>query len=431
MNDSGGDGERRPLGGFFERFEHASPPIDRTETLPVSTAVGRVLADPVVARRPVPHYDQVTRDGFAVAAAELADASDDAPVSLVPGERAANGRAVRVDAGEPLPPGADAVLALDAVGDYESELSEGSERDDAAVPELDCTDAVAPGTGVRHAGADVSDGETVRAAGHRLTESDPALCTVIGRSRVEVYQRPTVGVVPTGRGLVGGDAGPETVVETNGTTISAFVERWGGKVTYRDPVATDRHALRPAVERDLTKDLIVTVGGTGDGEADRIGDVLAALGDVLVDGVALEPCTSVTLSVVRERPVLSVPGDPVDAFVATALLLGPAVTRLAGRDTPAPDSFDAELSERIASESGLVSAVPVTTSGRQDPSAADRFRNERVAPDDADAVQTVRPVADDPFSTLARADGWVVVPPARDHVAPGERVTVERWEASS
>ncbi|PSP63926.1 molybdopterin molybdenumtransferase MoeA [Halobacteriales archaeon QH_8_67_27] len=405
--------DRTALSAVRDRLREVVDPIDRTEMLPVSTAVGRPLADSIVARRSVPHYDQAAHDGFAVRAADTAEADGSDATLFDIDDRAGpdgNGRlgpetAVRVDAGDELPEGADAVVAL---GDG---LRHGNGLRTVAEGEVAVERSVEAGTGVRPAGADVAVEEVVRPAGHRLRPSDPALCTAVGRTRVEVVQRPTVGVVPTGGGLVSGDPGSGAVVETNGTTVSGFVERWGGKVTYRDPVSTDPHALRAAVQRDLTKDLLVTVGATGQGESDIVGSVIADLGEVLVDGVALEPGGTTTLSVVQGRPVLSVPGGPVAAFVATVQFVGPAVTRLAGRGPPVPVTVDAELDAAVDGDRGVASVRPV------------EFVGGGVGTD-----RTVRPVDDEPLSTLARADGWVRLSPGTESVRAGETVSVERRE---
>ncbi|MFC7195949.1 molybdopterin molybdotransferase MoeA [Halosimplex aquaticum] len=387
-----------------ERLRAVVAPIDRTETLPVSTAVDRPLAEPVTAHRAVPSFDQAARDGFAVRAADTADARVELAVATASADGGATasvepGTAVPVEAGDELPDGADAVVYPDATGES-----------------LAVVRPVDPEVGVRRAGADVAADETVRPAGHRLRPSDPALCTAVGRTRVEVVQRPAVGIVPTGGGIADGGSRPEETVETNGTTVAEFAERFGGKVTYRDPVTPDPHALRAAVQRDLTKDLLVTVGGTGPGESDRIVDVIADLGEVEVDGVAVEPAETTALSVVNDRPILSLPGDPVAAFVATTQFVAPAVARLAGRDPPVPVTADAALATALDGEAGVTSVVPVEF--------------EEGDESDTETERTARPVADEPLSALARADGWMVVPPTRERLAAGETVSVERWEAS-
>lgn len=406
--------DRPPLPEASERLHRGVAPIDRTERLPVSTAVGRTLAEPVTASRAVPGYERVARDGVAVRAADTADANGDEPVELDAGSASVEpGTGVPVEAGDELPDGADAVVGVDALASDSQEPS--SDSREGADGEFAVVRPVESGAGVRRAGSDVAADETVRPAGHRIRPSDPALCTAAGRTRVEVVQRPTVGVVPTGGGVV--DDTPESgeTVETNGTTVAEFAERFGAKVTYRDPVAPDPHALRAAVQRDLTKDLLVTVGGTGRGESDRIVDVIADLGEVQFDGVALEPGGTTALSIVDERPVLSIPGDPVAAFVATTRFVAPAVARLAGRDPPAPATVEAELAAEVDSAAGRTSVVPVA------------FEDESTM---AGGTRTARPIADEPLSTIARADGWVVAVSDRGGLPAGETVSVERWEAS-
>ncbi|WP_135362949.1 molybdopterin-binding protein [Halosimplex halophilum] len=405
------------LAAARERLADHLAPVDRTETLPVSTAVGRTLAAPVAARRPVPGFDQAVRDGFAVRAADTEGATERDPAALAVGSELDADTAVRVDAGRPLPEGADAVVGHEAVATV------GTEPDLKTVDggELTVTDPVEPGDGVRSTGADVAVDEEVLAAGDRIGPSDPGLCTAVGRTRVEVRQRPAVGIVPVGGALVGGDPGEGEVVETDGTTVAEFVEATGGKVVLRDPVEPDPYALRPAVERDLTKDLLVTVGGTGGGESDRIVDAIAELGDVLADGVALDPAGTTTLSVVRERPVVSIPGDPVAAFVATTRFVAPAVARLADREPPEPRTVGAELADSIESDRGVESVVPVELDGGGEDDGGSGGEG---------ATPIASPVADEPLSTLARADGWVAVAADRERAAAGETVSVERWEAT-
>jgi len=422
-------GDPPPVSAVQKRIAEAVKPLDHTETLPVGTAIGRPLAEPITARRALPHYDRVSTDGFAVRAAATSDADPERPVRLeIVGRTEADpdrgtggddGAAVPVDAGAPLPDGADAVVTSEAVED--------ASPDRIAVP-----NPVASGAGVRAAGSDFERGETVLAAGRRLRPSDPALCAAVGRTRVEAVQRPTVGIVPTGERLVEGDPEPGEVVETDGRTLSALVERWGGKVTYRDAVDTDPHALRAAIERDLTRDLLVTTGGTGRGSTDRIDDVLGDLGDVRVRNVALEPGGTAGFAVVRERPVVVLPGDPVGCLVAAVTLLGPAVTRLAGRDAPSTPTTDGRLASDIGSERGVRTVVPVAVGRDGGDGETEAIDDSAIEAGDDDAIEaTVDPLATPATATqatVARADGWVGIPASVDGRAADETVTVADWE---
>ncbi|NHN66113.1 molybdenum cofactor biosynthesis protein, partial [Haloarcula sp. JP-Z28] len=106
-------------------------------------------------------------------------------------------------------------------------------------------------------GAEISVGDAVFEQGHQIRPGDVGLLRAAGVSELLVRQRPQVGILPTGDELAQRDAGESQQVETAGFTLAQYVDRWGGKVTYRDPVADDAPALRMAVQRDLTRELIV------------------------------------------------------------------------------------------------------------------------------------------------------------------------------
>lgn len=402
MIDRGESGlkDRTRLDEALERLRSAVDPVDRSERVPVTSAVGRVLAEDVTARRAVPHYDRAAMDGFAVRAEDTFGASDRAPAVLRTAESVGRETAVRVHTGSELPDGADAVVRVE----------------DAEVrgDDIEVHAAVAEGENVGPAGEDVSADATAFAAGHRLRESDLALCKSVGRTRVEVVARPTVGVVPTGEELVETDPRPGEIVETNGLTVATLVDRWGGAPTYRNPVTDDEHALRSAVQRDLTKDLVVTTGGTSVGERDRLPGVVADLGEVLVHGVALKPGYPVGFGVVRETPVLMLPGYPVSCLVTATALARPAIKR-AGRLPGSPHPrVEAGLADKLASEVGVrtFARVSLDEDGEQSRPTATPVRTGGAGV----------------MSSVAEADGWVVVPESREGIPAGESITVQDWE---
>jgi molybdopterin molybdotransferase len=400
-----------PLDDALARLRGVVDPVERTERLPVTSAAGRVLAADVTARRAVPHYDCAARDGFAVRASATTDATARSPVRLRVGDGPVEpGEAVRVHSGSELPDCADAVVHV-----ADTRLREGS--DEVAV-----TTAVPAGANVVPTGEDVPGGGTVFAAGRRLQESDPGWCRAVGRNRVDVVARPTVGVVPTGDDLVETDPGTGDVVETSGLTTARFVERWGGKPTYRNPVPDDRHALRAAVERDLTKDIVVTTGGTSVGERDGVPEVVDELGDGLVHGVALEPGRSVGFGVVQDTPVLALPGSPVACLVTAMALLRPAVKRVGGLPLDPVPTRRGRLSGTVPSEVGVRTFTPVSVGG------GDTGTDGNGDGDDEPVVEPVRESSTGVVSNVAATDGWVVVPESREGVPAGDTVPVRDWE---
>jgi molybdopterin molybdotransferase len=390
-----------------EHLLDAAEPHGRTERVALERADGRTLAERVTAPNPVPGYDRAAMDGWAVRAADTFGASDRSPTVLrVAGEAESDAAvgstdAVRVHTGSALPEGADAVVMI--------------EQTERLGDEIEVFDAVTEGENVGDAGEDVEADQPLFEPGHTLRPSDLGLLKSVGLDRVRAYEPPTVGVVPTGEELVQADPEPGEVIETNGLTVSTLASRWGAVPTYRDVVTDDFDALRAAVQRDLTKDVVVTTGGSSVGERDLLPEVIDELGEVLVHGVALKPGHPVALGVVEETPVVSLPGYPVACIVNAVQFLRPVLKQLGGMDCPPHPYTEARLDRKISSEPGTRTYARVQLEERE---------GEPVA------VPT-RTSGSGILSSVALADGWVVVPESQEGLDAGERVRVEHWEWSA
>ncbi|WP_066417585.1 molybdopterin molybdotransferase MoeA [Halorubrum aethiopicum] len=395
----------------------AVEPHGRTETVPLADADGRVLAEPIDAPAPVPGYDRAAMDGYAVRAEDTFGASDRSPTVLREREHedgsVAPGEAVRVHTGSALPEGADAVVMIEHV--------------EAVGDEVETFDAVAAGENVGAAGEDVAEGQRLYEAGETLRPSDLGLCKSVGLEEVVVRERPAVAVIPTGEELVQADPDPGEVIETNGLTVSRLVERWGGEPRYREVVTDDEEALAAAIERDLDADVVVTTGGSSVGERDLLPEVVDDLGEVLVHGVALKPGHPVCLGRVEGTPVVSLPGYPVACIVNAVQFLRP-VQKLAGGTTADPlPTRRARLDRKVASEPGTRTFARVRLSRADDTEDGDGVD----ADDDAPFVATpTRASGSGVLSSVALADGWVVVPEPREGLDAGDVVDVELWEVT-
>ncbi|MFC7154080.1 gephyrin-like molybdotransferase Glp [Halomarina halobia] len=396
-----------------ERLLAAATPHDRTDRVPIERATSRALAAPVAAERDVPHYARAAMDGYAVRASDTFGASDRSPAVLrEAGDEVGPGEAARVHTGSALPPGADAVVMVEHT---ERVPGSGTERKDDDIEvdgEVEVFDALAEGENVGPVGEDVASGQRLYEPGHRLRPSDLGLLKSTGVRAVEVYDRPTVGVLPTGEELVQRDPAPGEVVETNGLTVSRYVEAWGGRATYREVVTDDPEALRAAIERDLTKDVIVTTGGSSVGARDHLPEVVDGLGEVLVHGVALKPGHPCALGVVHDTPIVMLPGYPVACIVNAVQFLRPLLKYVGHLpESPLP-TREARLTRKIRSEPGVRTFV--------------RVRTEETG-DGLEATPT-RASGSGVLSSVALADGWVVVPESREGIPEGETVSVEDWE---
>ncbi|TKX60175.1 molybdopterin molybdenumtransferase MoeA [Halorubrum sp. SS7] len=393
----------------------AVTPHDRTESVPVEAADGRVVAEPIDAPAPVPGYDRAAMDGYAVRASDTFGAGDRSPAVLAakPAEAdaVAPGEAARVHTGSAVPEGADAVVMV--------------ERVEAVGDEVEVFDAVATGENVGEAGEDVADGQRLYEPGHVLRPSDLGLLRSVGLDEVTVREPPEVAVIPTGEELVESDPGPGEVIETNGLTVSRLVERWGGEARYRDVVTDDPDALREAVAADLDADVVVTTGGSSVGERDLIPEVVDGLGEVLVHGVALKPGHPVCLGAAEGTPIVSLPGYPVACIVNAAQFLRPALKRAGGTDADPFPTRRATLDRKVASEPGVRTFARVSLTEPDGEEGADG--------DGDDALPTATPTrasGSGILSSVALAEGWVVVPEPREGLDAGETVDVELWEVT-
>ena len=366
---------------------------DRTERVVLEDADGQTVATAVTAERDVPHYRRAAMDGFAVRAEDTFGASDRSPAILREDE------AERVHTGSAVPEWADAVVMI--------------EQADTASGDVEVFSAVGEGENVAPVGEDVEAGDRLYEPGHRLRPSDLGLLKSVGLREVEMYERPDVAVIPTGEELVQDDPEPGEVVETNGLTVSRLAKRWGVSPRYEDVVTDDETALADAIEANVDADVIVTTGGSSVGERDLIPEVVDDLGEVFVHGVALRPGHPVALGEVAGTPVVMLPGYPVACIVNAVQFLRPAVKHVGGMPLDDLPSVQARLDEKIRSEPGVRT-----------------FARVRLRESDGERVaEPVSASGSGVLSSVALADGWVVVPEQTEGIDAGETVAVQNWEA--
>ncbi|MCC5953649.1 MAG: molybdopterin molybdotransferase MoeA [Acidimicrobiia bacterium] len=317
--------------------------VDRCHPLPavrwpVRASCGCVTAVDVVAAEEVPPFDNSAVDGFAVRAADTSGAAPDAPVRLTvvasvfagqaPSTAVAEGQAVRIMTGAPMPAGADGVVMVE---DTSVETADGVET-------VSVTAEAAEGAHVRRAGEDVRPGTVVVAAGTPLGPAHLGVLANTGAASVEVHPRPRVGVLSTGDELV--DApwplGPGQIRDSNRVMLAALAERDGYEVVDLGRVPDDAAAIEAALRRGAaTCDALVSSGGVSMGDADLVKAVLDDIADMEWMQVAIKPAKPFAFGVLTARggrsvPVFGLPGNPVSSAVSYELLARPGLRRLAG-----------------------------------------------------------------------------------------------------
>ena len=291
-------------------------------------ALGRVLAEDVIALRTQPPAAVSAMDGYAVRGSDVAQA----PVRLkVIGEVAAGhpfagkvgpGEAARIFTGGIMPEGSDTVV-----------IQELTTADANAVIVQKPTVA---GRNVRAEGIDFTQRQILLRKGRRLTDRDLMLAAAMNHPSVSVHRRPRVAVLGTGDELVppGGTSKPGEIVYSNGFAIAALVRSNGGEVhdlgIARDRIEDIAAAVRRA--REWGADILVTSGGASVGEHDLVQRALAAEGlELSFWRVALRPGRPMMHGRLGAMQVLGVPGNPVSAYVCAFLFLIPLLRKLAGR----------------------------------------------------------------------------------------------------
>lgn len=387
------------------------------QAVPLADARGLVTVDPIVAAHDVPPFCNSAMDGFAVRCADTAGASTEAPVYLrVVGAIPAGeepvcgvepGTAVRIMTGAVLPQGADAVVRIEET----DEVSQGHGREGRiailrAVKRLD---------NVRLAGEDIRKGAVALPAGTVLGAAHLGLLSSLGSTEVAVRPRPRVGILSTGDEVVAAGETPALgqIPDSNGVTLAAMVAEAGGLPVPLGIVHDDLRSLRDSLRAASAHhrlDLLVTSGGISVGDYDMVKVALRAEGEIALWHVRIKPGKPLAVGVIGGTPLLGLPGNPVAAAVGFLQFARPAIRCMLGDPNLALPRVLATV------------AAPIDNRGRRR-----HFVRVRLDADGAGGYRAV-PMADQGsgiLSSLALADGLLVVPEAITAVAPGTRLPVE------
>ncbi len=330
----------------------------QTETIDVASALGRVLAEPVRAATALPPWDNSAMDGYAIRAADTAGATEAAPRSLrvvgeVPAGRAwgggalAGSTALRIATGAPLPPGADAVVAVEDTTPLGVEGAPSGPRGRVAAGPLPHACAVhvelAQGANVRRRGSDLEGGQQLLGAGSVVGAAAVGLIAGAGLARVMVHRRPRVAVLATGDEVrpAGDPLGEAGIPDANGPGLRALVAAAGGEPIdlgiARDDLADVEARLRGALAE---ADAVVVSGGVSVGPYDVVKLAFERIGRVDLWRVAIQPGKPFAFGTAPrpgspadapgQIPLFGLPGNPVSGFVTFELFVRPALRRLAG-----------------------------------------------------------------------------------------------------
>jgi molybdopterin molybdotransferase len=357
-----------------ERILASFQPL-QSEEVPLTAALGRVLAEDAVAGESLPPFANSAMDGYAVRSEDTTSAASathvrlrlagEVPAGKVYPGRVEAGEAVRILTGAPLPDGADAVIQQEL-----TDVRDGWVSLEQPVPQS---------TNVRAAGSDVRPGTLLAPAGMELGPAEIALLAALGVHPVRVRRRPDVAILSTGDELapLGELPGPGQIRESNSSYLTAAVLRAGGQPRPLG-IAHDRvDELRAKLEQARGADLILSSGGVSVGDYDLVKQILAEQGNIEFWRVRMRPGKPLAFGWLGDTPLLGLPGNPVSAAVTFELFGRPAIRRmlgssrverplvevvLAGEDIPRGDRRH-YVRARLESEKGTLAAYPTGAQG--------------------------------------------------------------------
>ena len=395
------------------------------ERVALRDAVGRALRETVVAPHALPPFRNTAMDGFAVRAADLAEASDTRPVALrvvevlpagVASTRAlAAGEAARIMTGAMLPVGADAVVPFEEA--ERAPLAPGGAsggQGDAKTERCVVRHPARVGDHVREAGADLAAGAVALEAGRELSPHDLALLASLGVARVAASPAPRVAVFSTGDELLDIEAPlrPGAIRDSNLLMLSQLVQACGCALALAERLPDDAAIVNVRVREALaTSDAVLTIGGVSAGDFDPVKLALANLGGVELWRVAMRPGRPQAFGTPGGKLFFGLPGNPASVACVFEVLVRPALRALQGHAQLDRPRVPVRASRAVESRAGRTDFVRASLAWR-------------------DGVLWAEPVGAQVSGHLvpqSRAHALLVVPEGAERLAEGDAATALVW----
>jgi molybdopterin molybdotransferase len=354
----------------------------------------------------LPSFDRSAVDGYAVRAEDTFAASQFKPKTLKLTERNGVGKnqVKQVWTGSPLPKGADAVVML--------------EHTRTAKDEIQIIVAVTPSENVSKKGEDIEKGEAAVRSATRLQAHHIGFLAALGILNVNVVERPQVAILSTGNELIElGKKPPQNkIVNSNRFVIEGLCKELGAEPVYLGIAKDDEKNIGAKILEGLENaDVVVTTGGTSVGVADLVPTVVNKMGEpgIVVHGVALRPGMPTALGILKGKPVFVLSGNPVAAIVGFEVFARPTILRLQGIEHDPRPMVKAQLAKHV-----------VGVLGRRVYLRVKAF--EKAGEFIAEPVHTK---GSSLYSSMTKANGYVIIPEDREGLEKGETVRVHLFSS--
>ncbi|MCF6159466.1 MAG: molybdopterin molybdotransferase MoeA [wastewater metagenome] len=308
-----------------EKVEQLPP-----RTVPFESSLGFCLAKDVQSDIDMPPFNRSAMDGYAVIAEDLANA----PVELtvieniaagsIPTKKITHGYASKIMTGAAVPEGADTVVKFEETEDL------------AADNRVKILKSVKKGTNISKKGEDMQVGQIVLNKGMPIRPQEIGILATVGRSRVEIFRAPTVGIISTGDELAAVDVKPSPgqIRNSNSYSLAAQARRMKADVEILGSVKDTKKEISDGIRKGLQKDILILSGGVSMGEYDLVGDVMKDFHtEIYFEKVALRPGKPVIFGKKDTTFIFALPGNPVASFVTFELFIYPTIRKMMGFTT--------------------------------------------------------------------------------------------------
>jgi len=332
--------------------------LDKTQPLAprrvaAQDALGLVLAESVTSDIDSPPHDKSIVDGYAIVAADAAQAGaeltilEEITAGQSPTRTIARGTTSRIMTGAPLPQGADAVVMVEKTELLAGDQSVGvpasaglpSTPPEGGTPAVErvriLQSNVKSGQNIMRRASSLARGQQVLQPGARLRAIEVGLLHEVGWHQALVHPCPRVAVLATGDELAPADAvpGPSQIRNSNGPMLAGLVQQAGGEAVDLGIGRDQTDELRRLCEQGLECDVLVISGGVSAGVLDLVPTVLESVGvERVFHKINLKPGKPLWFGIKASTLVFGLPGNPVSSLVCFELFVRPAIARLAGSE---------------------------------------------------------------------------------------------------
>ncbi len=383
---------------LFNNFKKiVSLPIE-AETVSVKDALGRITAEPVLAKFSSPYFHSAAMDGYAVKSQKTFLATERQPVRLQIGVEAQ-----WIETGDPLPDGFDAVIPVEDVT-----LRDGF---------IEIYSSVPPYNDVRPIGEDIVATELIIPENHVVRAADIGAILASGIIEIKIRKKPIIGIIPTGSELIQPETlkekmpQPPELIEYNSAVLESLIKDALAEPKVYSIVPDEENEIKNAILKAIKEcDVVLLNAGSGYGKEDFTYKVINELGKVIINGVAIKPGKPFIAGFIENKAVLGIPGYPVSTFLCFELFVKPLIEFYLGISIKKEEKLKAILSRQISSSMGV-----------------DEFVRVKVGKVEDNYIVTPMGRGAGLLMSVVRADGYIVIPKGSEGFSQGSEVTVNLW----